>query len=179
MLESSSRGTSSSRPQKVEPALYSRKGESLSLSRRSLVELLEAVLGRGAQFRFCAKGYSMSPFIRDGDILTLSRPESLPCIGDVVAFFDPKKGRLIVHRVVGRVDGAYITKGDNCTVKDGFMPYANLLGRVTKVERQGKVVFIGLGLEKFLIAHLSHRDILIPLFNLCRLISLPIRRFSS
>jgi hypothetical protein len=44
----------------------------LSLSGAALLALARDVLARGAQVRFRARGSSMSPFIRDRDILTLA-----------------------------------------------------------------------------------------------------------
>jgi len=48
------------------------KEAELSISGSTLIELLEAVLSQEASFRFQAKGLSMSPFIKDGDMVTVS-----------------------------------------------------------------------------------------------------------
>ena len=47
-------------------------------------------------------------------------------------------------------------------LKDCRIPRENLLGRVTRVERNGKAVWLGLGPERTLIAWLSRRGWLIP-----------------
>ena len=48
----------------------------LSLSGEALIELMRAVLARGLPFRFAARGFSMAPFIRDGDVISVSPPLS-------------------------------------------------------------------------------------------------------
>ena len=57
------------KPQAPKPAVFSVKGGELSLSGQALLELTQTVLARGALFRFCAKGLSMYPFIKDGDLI--------------------------------------------------------------------------------------------------------------
>ena len=158
------------------PKSLSKKGEyggcpppiesapALSLSGPTLVELLRAVLGKGAPFRFRARGSSMSPSIRDGDVVTVSSLSGIsPCPGDVVAFAHPGSGKLVVHRVVGKNKNSYLIKGDSVSEVDGFIPEASILGYVGKVERDGKRVFFGLGPEKLLIAFLTRGGLLSPL----------------
>ena len=57
--------------QRNKPAIYSKKTEGLSLSGYVLIELMKAVLEKNVPFRFRGKGFSMSPFIRDGDVITI------------------------------------------------------------------------------------------------------------
>ena len=136
----------------------------LHLSAESLLDLLKAVIEKGAPFRFRATGTSMSPFIKDGDVVTVS-----PCpgrdvqLGDVVAIGPPPNGRLIVHRVVGRKGDHLFIQGDNRAEGDGLIPRVNIYGRVTRIERKGKAVTLGLGIERFLIAFLVRRGWLLPL----------------
>ena len=66
-----------------------------------LMEIMQDILARGAEFRFRARGWSMSPFIRDGDVITISpRNKKKPAVGKVVAFLQPDSGRLVVHRII-------------------------------------------------------------------------------
>ena len=140
------------------------KGGDLSLSGRALVELPRAVLHRGAAVRFQAKGFSMSPFIKNKDVVTISPLQGKrPGLGDIIAFVHPETKGLCIHRVVRRKDGFCLTKGDNISETDEFVPRENILGFVTRVERDGKQVFLGLGPERFLIAFLGYRSLLFPL----------------
>ncbi len=140
------------------------KGSELSLSAPALVELLRAVLDKGAPVRFRAKGFSMSPFIKNEDVVTLSPLQNTsPGVGDVIAFVLQGIDKLCVHRVVGKKGDFYVTKGDNTSEADESVPRENILGFVTRVERDGKEVFLGLGPERFLIAFLGRRGLLLPL----------------
>jgi signal peptidase I len=151
-------------PQGLKPAFSSWKGEGLFLSGAVLLELLRSVLEKGVPFRFQANGFSMSPFIRDGDVVTVSPLFDLtPHLGDVVAVIEPGTGRLVLHRVVEKKGSSYITKGDNIAKEDGLVPTENILGFVTKVERKGERVAVGFGPERILIAILNRRGLLAPL----------------
>ena len=146
------------------PQEFVRRVEDSTLSMPVLVELLRAVLERGQPFRFEAPGFSMSPFIQDSDAITVAPLSgAAPHLGDVVAFIRPETGKLVVHRVVGKQDGAFLIQGDNAEEMDGLVPAANVLGRVTRVERDGKKVYLGLGPERYLIALLSRWGLFRPL----------------
>jgi hypothetical protein len=140
------------------------KGTDLSLSGPALVQLLRAVLGKGAPVRFQARGFSMAPFIKNEDVVTISPlKRKRPGLGDIIAIVRPETERLCVHRIVHRKNGLYVTKGDNRSETDERVPIENILGSVTRVERVGKQVFLGLGPERFLIAFLGWRGLLFPL----------------
>jgi signal peptidase I len=118
------------------------KDEGVSLSAPVIMELIEAVHEKGAPFRFQANGYSMTPAIRNGDIITVSPLASLSLKrGDVVAFRHPERPQMLVHRVLHAKALKYFIKGDNCPEADGWVPAKNILGLITRVERQGKVRF--------------------------------------
>jgi len=151
------------------PRLFAVPGGVLSLSGPALQEFLGAVLVKGVPFRFMARGSSMYPFLKDGDVITVEpfrAPEGgrLDLVtGDIVAFCHPGTGRLVVHRVIARRLGAVTVRGDNCTAPDGDIEEGALLGRVSRVERDGRPVALGRGPEKFFIAYLAKHDALIAL----------------
>ena len=123
--------------------------------------LLQTILGKGMPVSFTAKGFSMVPFIKDGDVLTVVPLQGTsPGLGDVVAFFHPGTEKLAIHRVVGEKGHFYCIRGDNSFQADGFIPKTSILGRVKRVERNGKRVYLGLGPERFLIALLTRRGLL-------------------
>jgi len=135
---------------------YCGNGIELSLSAPELAGLLREVLAKGTAVRFLANGYSMTPFIRHGDIITVSpcTPADL-CPGDIAAFATSAGDRLIVHRIVGNRGNAFLAKGDNAIKADGLCPKSQVLGRVTRIERHGHDVHLGLGAERKIIALLS------------------------
>jgi signal peptidase I len=159
------------------PVFFVRKGEEFPLSGAALTGLLKAVLAKGASLRFRAKGFSMSPFIKDGDVITVSPLQNtLLRIGDIVAFIHPETGKLIVHRLVKRIDNSYFITGDNILQRDDLIPKKNILGRVTKLERANKRIFLGLGPERHLIALSSRKKLLSLMLSLRRFIPNFIRR---
>jgi signal peptidase I len=151
------------------PSLFAKKGSELSLSRELLIKLLVAVLKKGGSFRFRTKGFSMYPFIRDGDVITISPiSNNRASFGEIVAFINPGTRNLVVHRVIGRSGNFYFIKGDNSSGLDCIVHKTSILGCVTKIERKGKKGFLDSSLTKYTIAFLSRLRILFPLMNLMR-----------
>ncbi len=138
------------------PALRVRDGRELPLSGADLLGLLSEVLAKGVRFRFRASGYSMSPFIRHSDVITV-RPVKRADLrkGAVAAYLRPVDGHLAVHRIVGRTEGGYVLKGDHEPIADNPVAVSGILGVVDRVERNGRRIRLGLGPEKSLIAVLS------------------------
>ena len=104
----------------------------------------------------------MSPFIRDGDTLTISAPREKLKTGDVVAAAHPEAGRLLVHRLVHIADGRCLIKGDANLKADGWLESEKLLGRVTKVERDGRLVKTAGRLKRRIIVWASRSERLQP-----------------
>jgi len=126
----------------------------LSLSGEALIALMQAVHAKGLPFRFSASGYSMTPFIRNGDVVTVSPLASqAPRVGDVVAFIHPEAKLLCLHRVLSARGNRFFIQGDNLAGKpDGVIPREAIFGRVTGLERAGRRVRLGLGPERLLLA---------------------------
>jgi hypothetical protein len=140
---------------------YVSHGADLSLSNRGQLELLRGMNERGVPLRTTARGFSMHPFIRDQDVLTISPiHDSEPQVGDVVAFVHPYTGKLVIHRIITRTAAGWQLKGDNSTQTDRLTGREHILGRVTRIERKGRDVRLGLGLERRLIAALTRYHIL-------------------
>jgi len=142
-----------------------------------LPELVKEVVSKGVECRLQVKGYSMSPFIKDGDTITISPVSgSLPRFGDVIAFIHPRTEKLLIHRVVWKSGDTYLLKGEGALEPDGLIKKENVLGLVTKVERKGKRIFLGLGPERFLIAMLTRKNLLLPVLRPVWRIFRPIAR---
>lgn len=136
-------------------------GGDLPLSGAGLENLMRAVLERHTAFRFRARGSSMYPFIRDSDIVTISPlGERIPQPGDVVAFLRMPSGRLVVHRVTTRQGIGLLAQGDGLAESDGVVSHDDVIGIVSRVERQGREVRLGLGPERRVIGALQHLGLL-------------------
>lgn len=107
------------------------------------VELSSEILGKGNCLRFCAKGCSMYPFIRNGDVIRVKKTSSNINIGDII-FYRTSSGSMVVHRVVRKYgdinEAMLLTKGDACLDFDEPIHKNNIIGKVTAIER-GKVTF--------------------------------------
>jgi len=159
------------------PTLFVKKREELSLSSPHLEALMKGVLDAGASFRFRCKGFSMSPFIKDGDVLTIVPLQGpAPRFGEVVVFTHPSTNKLIIHRVIKKKRGASLTMGDNIPDPDGFIAKAHIFGRVIKVERNGVKLLLGLGPERSLIAFMTRWRLLPLLAPIWRSLRFMIRR---
>lgn len=125
------------------------------------LELLKAVLKKGKLFRFQAPGFSMYPFIKNNDIITVAPPAiRRPGTGDIVAYVHPEIEKLIVHRVIQCSDNAFLIKGDNTSIPDGLVPRENIFGTVIRVERAGRNAVAGLSYGRKAIALMSRYGIL-------------------
>jgi signal peptidase I len=168
-----------------EAAVYTERGHERSLGNRPFQELLIDVFRKGAAFRFKAKGFSMSPFIKDSDVITVAPvSKHRPRLGDVVVFINPDTEKLVIHRVVGKRDKYTVfTRGDNIPFQKHLVPLSQILGMVKRVERKGRAVALGLGPEKALIALLSRQRLLLPLLvpagRIIRLILRGVSRWAS
>ena len=167
-----------------EPSNYITGGGELRLSNPGQLELLRGMEERGVPLRTTVRGFSMSPFIRDLDVLTISPlHDQQPRIGDVVAFSHPENGRLAIHRIIKRTGSGWLIKGDNCEEADGVVAVDNIIGRVIRIERNKKKIKLGLGASGRLIAFLNRGrglDSLKILFYLLRRVaSFTLRRLQS
>ncbi len=115
---------------------------SLSLAPPDFAELAAQILGSGHALRFQARGGSMHPFIRDGDVIEVEPVEASQIgLGDVI-FCRVPGDRLVAHRVI-RVSGedgqvALMTRGDSAARFDQIVYAEQVLGRVVAIERRGK-----------------------------------------
>ena len=154
----------------TKPALGKKNFSALSVSGESLQALLQDVLATGASFQFRAKGFSMTPFIKDGDLITVSPTLKVkPSIGKIVAFILPETTLLVVHRVVAQHGDDFIIRGDNISgLPDGLIPAQSILGVITRIQRGHRCINFGLGLERYLLALLSRSNLLTPILNIPR-----------
>ena len=103
----------------------------------------EAVLVSGHLLRRPVRGFSMAPWIQDGDrmVLAPAAPSEIRP-GDIVQFAAPDGLR--VHRVLaaepGRDGPRFFVAGDASEVPDGLVPAAAILGRVVAVTRDSRTI---------------------------------------
>lgn len=125
----------------------------VALDGSELGALVEELASRGVSVRMLARGGSMSPWIRDGDVVTVTRRPAR--LGDVVGFRRAGTGRLTMHRIVRRALDGWVVRGDRAETEDGFLPREEVLGVVTRVERKGRVEFLPRGVAGVWLARVS------------------------
>lgn len=100
------------------------------------------LLSKGNSVRFCARGSSMHPMVRDGDALLINPlGDAGARIGEIV-LCTAGNGIVLVHRVLRRRRGedgsAYLVQGDQSPMPDGWIPEAQVHGRLVEIEREGR-----------------------------------------
>lgn len=112
------------------------KTEMLNLKRGDFASIAQEVLGRGRILRFKAKGGSMSPFIRNGDVVEVVPFKGKINFGDIILYHS-SYGNPVVHRVIYRNTESVITKGDSVSSSDHPVLSKQVLGRVAAIEKNG------------------------------------------
>jgi signal peptidase I len=103
-------------------------------------ELASEVLRSSGSLRLQVNGWSMLPAVLPGDtVMVTSATSEEVSEGDIVLF--GRNRRLFVHRVANKgVDGRIITRGDAMAHADPPVSEDELLGRVSFVVRNGKLI---------------------------------------
>ncbi len=134
-------------------------------------ELAVELLRRGGPLRIKARGASMLPFVRDGDIVFVTPTARGIDIGDIVCYEAPV-GRLFLHRVIRRDGLRVVTKGDALSFTEVIDP-RQVLGTAVALERRGRIKRLDSRVARWrnrVIASLSH--LVPPLVS----VALPVRR---
>lgn len=149
-----------------------------AISSAGLIEIIRAVTGKQDSLRLQVEGFSMAPFIRNNDVVTISPLSDNHHIafGLPVAFIHPGNNKIAIHRVVGKCGSHYIIKGDSLPKIDGEVAPKDILGYVASVERGGRNIFLGLGPERRIVACLSRIGILMLLTRSLRILIRPLKR---
>lgn len=126
----------------------------LSLDGENFAGLTSEILRRGGIVRFRARGASMQPFIKDGDIVEV-RPLHKKSIrlGDVV-LLKSDKAQILIHRIVRvtRTDRTktFISKGDALFTTDGIIAEDQILGCVVALKRENRDIMLSGAYKRFL-----------------------------
>jgi signal peptidase I len=144
--------------------------QDLTVPNAVLCDLMQSALARGTPFRFRGLGYSMSPFIREGDTVFVSPLLGQKLrVGQVVAFIQSKSGLLLIHRVVCHKGSHILVQGDNMHRRDADrVSLENILGCVTQVKRNGQSVWFGQGAIGYWISLFSRLELLTPIVSVLR-----------
>ena len=99
------------------------------------LELATEVLRSGGAIRLQALGTSMLPSVWPGDVLSIEHAPGKDIVpGDIVLVV--RDGRFFVHRLIGKRDCEWITRGDSLTQNDPPLAEAQVLGKVSLIHRK-------------------------------------------
>ena len=105
---------------------------------RPVDELAADLLRRGSPLRIKARGGSMTPFVRDGDVALVAPTAGREVgIGDVICYETPS-GKLLLHRVIACDPDRFVAKGDALAFVE-IVDRTRLLGKVVAIERHGAI----------------------------------------
>lgn len=113
---------------------------------RIAIQLLGEHPGSPIKLRVISE--SMLPFIRAGDWIEVETGNEIRLNrGDIVVRLEADATRQpgvdwTVHRLVGKSRQGWLTKGDNLRIFDSPIPGEAILGRVIRIERQGREIDI-------------------------------------
>ena len=114
----------------------------IQLNQVEFESLAAEILSAGQLLRFRAKGGSMSPFIRNGDIIEVLPDAGSPIRRGDVVLCRQLSGKLFAHRVIRTYQTGdsrrLIVQGDALSHPDGEIDSGQVLGRVITVEHNGK-----------------------------------------
>ena len=114
-------------------------------------ELARTVLGKGGCLRFTARGFSMHPFLRDGDTVVVQPVDASQLEPGSVALYRTSLRKLVAHRVIGvnpapdSAESVIIVRGETVSSTRETVREENLLGQVVSVERGGRVIGLDRG----------------------------------
>jgi signal peptidase I len=109
-----------------------------------LLELSKDIFRKGKSIRFQAKGWSMRPFIRDGDFIAVGPVENSSIKKGDVVFYLTAENKALVHRVIKKYKKdkdngiTMFIKGDATFSPPEKIDMQNVLGKVVAVERNGR-----------------------------------------
>ncbi|HXK59324.1 MAG TPA: nucleotidyltransferase family protein [Acidobacteriota bacterium] len=115
----------------------------LRISGVDFAELCREISSHAGRLRFQARGQSMRPFLRDGDLLTLEAvTPAQVCIGDIV-LYQAENGRPLVHRVLWKKaigeEMFFLIRGDASRGECDRVSGARVIAKVTEVRRGSRI----------------------------------------
>jgi len=115
-----------------------------SLANPDFCRLAGRLIAEGMNVRLKARGNSMHPWIRAGDLITVGPADPAQLKRGDVIVFESAAGRLIIHRLVavraGEAGLTLVTRGDAGAANDPPFGVGRIVGRVIEVWRGGQRV---------------------------------------
>jgi signal peptidase I len=124
----------------------------MNCSSIEFIELSNDILTKGSYLRFQAKGNSMFPAIKNGDILNIEPIKDKDLQWADVLFYRAAGRRMVAHRLIKKYFQdkklILITRGDYTVVNDAKVSLDDVLGRVKAIERSGRTIGLNSGIGR-------------------------------
>lgn len=112
-------------------------------SARELIPKMRELLSLGEGFWLTVTGYSMSPSLTHlKDKVYISPFNGYAKKGEIL-LTQTKEGKCILHRLVKYNGDSLYYQGDALNSREGPLPSAYVIGRVTKIQHKGKIITPG------------------------------------
>jgi len=119
---------------------------------REFLGLSKDILRRGNRLRFRAHGGSMWPFITDGDILDIEPLDRSKLKPKDIIFYNRSGKQAVAHRIIKILSCndkiSVVARGDFEYFGAETVPEEAILGRVTAIEKKGRVIYIDKGIGR-------------------------------
>lgn len=113
------------------------------MSRSVLYELSDEVLVKNKKnIKFKARGSSMRPFVKDGDVVEIQPKEAGKIKNGDIVLFNNGSDALCLHRVIKIENGVLLIKGDASRNIDGATDPGKVIGKLISIERNGSKISI-------------------------------------
>lgn len=109
--------------------------ERRSMDHRDFAVLSAELIENTGGLRFRARGRSMVPCIRDGDILTVEKVDPSHLRTGEVILGKVSDNLLLAHRIIARKGDSWTICGDALIQHDPPLPADRIMGRVSSIER--------------------------------------------
>jgi ribosomal protein S18 acetylase RimI-like enzyme len=114
----------------------------------------EILVEKGLCLRFQAKGWSMFPAIREGDILNIEPVKDKEISLGEVIFYQASAERIAAHRVIKKFFRQekliLVAKGDSHTGRGEEVILEDVLGKVKLIERNGRKINLNRDIHKWI-----------------------------
>jgi signal peptidase I len=118
------------------------------------LNIINEVFNKGKSFHFKARGSSMHPCIRNGDILTIESADAFGLKNGDIALYRTADDKLVTHRIIGiDVSNKVVilkARGDSLFGPVEHINEEQVLGRVVSVQRGKKIIKLHQGFSFFL-----------------------------
>ena len=102
---------------------------------------IEALLKNDCPVEFPIQGWSMYPFLHDGDLVTIDPfIEQLPTTNDVILYRRANR-LLVLHRVIKSTPEGIYCRGDNQIIDEGPIQRSQILGILRCYRRNNRTVY--------------------------------------